>query len=89
MTPQALIDLLSQALILALLLAGPTLLLALAVGIFFAVFQAVTSIQEQSLIFIPKIIAAVVSMFIFMGWMVRLVITFTQNLFLQIGQITP
>lgn len=89
MTPQGVIDLLHQALMLSVMLAGPVLLLALVVGVFFSVFQAVTSIQEQSLIFVPKMIAVGISLLIFMGWMVRLVITFTHNLFLQIGQISP
>ena len=89
MNPQAIIDQLNQALVLALLLGGPTLLLALTVGVIFAVFQAVTSIQEQSLIFVPKIIAVIVSLFLFMGWMVRLSITYTQNLFIDIGHIGP
>ena len=86
MTPQGLIDFLNQAVLLALLLAGPSLLFAFVVGVFFAIFQAVTSIQEQSIIFVPKIIAVVAGLFLFMGWMVRVTITFTQNLFVQIGQ---
>jgi flagellar biosynthetic protein FliQ len=89
MTPQALIDQLNQALLLALLLAGPALIFALVVGVFFAVFQAVTSIQEQSMIFVPKIIAVVLALFLFMSWMVRLTITFTENLFIHIAQIGP
>lgn len=89
MTPQDIIDVMHRALILALMLAGPSLLLALTVGVIFSIFQAVTSIQEQSLIFVPKILAVVLSLLIFMGWMVRVCITFTQNLFAQIGQISP
>jgi flagellar biosynthetic protein FliQ len=89
MTPQGLIDLLNQALLLALLLAGPSLLFALVVGVFFAIFQAVTSIQEQSIIFVPKIIAVVVSLLLFMGWMIRIAVVFTQNVFAQIGQMAP
>ena len=86
MTPQGLIDLLNEALLVALLVAAPSLLFALIVGVFFAIFQAVTSVQEQSIIFVPKIIAVVAGLFLFMGWMVRVTIIFTQNLFVQIGQ---
>ena len=89
MSPEQLIDLMQQALILALLLAGPPLGFALAIGLFFAVFQAVTSIQEQSLIFVPKIIVVIVTLMIFMGWMSHLIITFTTNLFSQMGSFAP
>jgi flagellar biosynthetic protein FliQ len=89
MSPQALIDIMHQALWVSLLLAGPTLGLALIVGLFFSVFQAVTSIQEQSLIFVPKILAAVVSLLLLMGWMTRLLIAFTTELFMTIPSVTP
>ena len=89
MTPQSLIDIMQQALWLSLLLAAPTLGLALGVGLFFSVFQAVTSIQEQSLIFVPKIIAAVVALLVFMGWMTRLLLSFTTQLYMSISNVVP
>ena len=71
MNVQGIVDIMNQALWTALMLAGPPLTLALMVGLFFAIFQAVTSIQEQSLIFVPKIIAVVFTMLVLMGWMIR------------------
>lgn len=89
MSAQSIIDLMNQAMWISLLLAGPTLGLALAVGLAMSIFQAVTSIQEQSLIFVPKIIAVAISLLVFMGWMTRLLITFTTHLFMQIGSVGP
>jgi len=89
MTAQGIIDIMNQAMWTTLLLAGPALAFALFVGLFFAVFQAVTSIQEQSLIFVPKIIAVAVTLLVLMGWMTRLMIAFTTQLYLQIGTVGP
>jgi flagellar biosynthetic protein FliQ len=89
MNPQDIIDLMHRALILAFLLAAPSLFFALAVGLVFSIFQAVTSIQEQSLVFVPKMMAVMLSLLILMGWMVRLCITFTEQIFMQIGRLTP
>lgn len=89
MSTEQLIDLMHQALILSLLLAGPPLGFALAIGLFFAIFQAVTSIQEQSLIFVPKILVVIATLIVFMGWMTHLIVTFTVNVFSQMGSFAP
>lgn len=61
-------DLVRQALLLALIIAGPMLLIGLVVGIFVSLLQAVTQIQEQTLTFIPKIVAMVASAILLMPW---------------------
>ena len=52
-----------------LLISGPLLLLALVVGLFVSIFQATTQIQEQTLAFIPKIVAVLVGLIFFGPWM--------------------
>jgi len=89
MTSQGIIDIMNQAMWTALMLTGPALGFALLVGLFFAVFQAVTSIQEQSLIFVPKIVAVAVTLLVLMGWMARVMIAFTTQLYVQIGTVGP
>ena len=60
MTPQMVVSIGREALILTLMIAGPMLLFGLIVGLAVALFQAVTQIQEMTLTFIPKIIAILV-----------------------------
>ena len=69
-----------------LLVAGPILLLALAVGLLVSIFQATTQIQEQTLAFIPKIIAVLVGIVIFGPWMLTHMIEFTTDLYQNLNQ---
>jgi len=69
-----------------LFVAGPLLLLALAVGLFVSIFQATTQIQEQTLAFIPKIIAVLVGIVFFGRWMLTHVIEFTVEVYQNINQ---
>lgn len=70
-----------EALELIVMLAAPLLLSALLVGVIISVLQAATQIQEQTLSFIPKLMALVVALIIMGPWMLQLWITYTQNLF--------
>ena len=65
MTEQMVIDVVSRGLLTVILSAGPPLLMGLSVGLIVAIFQAVTSIQEQTLAFVPKIVAVLVAIIIF------------------------
>jgi flagellar biosynthetic protein FliQ len=67
-----------------LLLAGPLLLTALIVGLVVAILQATTSIQEQTLTFVPKIIAILLVLALFGGWMFSSLGDYTVQLFRQI-----
>jgi flagellar biosynthetic protein FliQ len=62
------VDLVRHTLILALLVSAPMLLIGLCVGIIVSMLQAVTQIQEQTLTFIPKIVAMVASAIFLMPW---------------------
>lgn len=80
MTPDSVIDIGQQALRLISLLAAPMLLSALAVGLLVGMFQAATQINEQTLSFIPKLLALVVSLAAFGPWMMNLLLDFTRRL---------
>ena len=84
MGPEAVLDIGREALWLAVMLAGPMLGAALAVGLFIGVIQAATQIQEMTLSFIPKLLALVVVLFIVGPWMLRIVVTFSERLFMDI-----
>lgn len=79
------IDLLVEALQLALLIASPMLGFGLVIGLAVSIFQSVTSIQEMTLTFIPKIVGVIVSLMIFAPWMLDKITTFTINLFNNLG----
>jgi flagellar biosynthesis protein FliQ len=77
MTPNEAIVLFQRALLMALMLAGPMLIFGLVAGVAVSIFQAVTQIQEMTLTFIPKILAVVAALFLFMPWMLNQMIRYT------------
>ncbi len=81
----AVIELATRSLLIILYVAGPMLLLGLVVGLAVSIFQATTQIQEQTLTFIPKIIAILGGMVLFGPWMLTVMKEFTQNLFQNIN----
>jgi flagellar biosynthetic protein FliQ len=84
MNQDTVINLATQAMVLSLKIAGPILLLGLIVGLLVSIFQAVTSIQEQSLSFIPKIVGVAVLIVVLGPWMLGQLVTYAQNLYLSI-----
>ncbi|GAA0495692.1 flagellar biosynthesis protein FliQ [Salinibacillus aidingensis] len=66
---------------------GPILILALVVGLLVSIFQATTQIQEQTLAFIPKIIAVFIGIIFFGPWMLVQVVDFTANIFNNLHQV--
>jgi flagellar biosynthetic protein FliQ len=79
------IDIFQKALWLALLVSAPMLLFGLVTGLVVSIFQAVTQIQEMTLTFIPKILAVVVSLFLFLPWMVHKMVDYTVSLLSDLG----
>ena len=73
-----------EALMMVLIVSAPMLGLGLTVGLMVSVFQATTSIQEQTLAFIPKIIAVFVAILIFGPWMLSLMVEFCTGIFTNI-----
>jgi len=81
MSGDLVIQLGQEALMIVLIVSAPMLGLGLAVGLMVSVFQATTSIQEQTLAFIPKIIAVFVAILIFGPWMLRIMVEFFSGIF--------
>ena len=73
-----------EALFIVMLVSAPMLGLGLIVGLFVSVFQATTSIQEQTLAFIPKIIAVFVAILIFGPWMLRIMVEYLTNVLVNL-----
>ena len=73
-----------EALFVVMLVAAPMLGLGLMVGLMVSVFQATTSIQEQTLAFIPKIIAVFVAILIFGPWMLRIMVEYLTNVLVNL-----
>lgn len=84
MSPEFALTLAQEALTVALLVGAPILGLGLAVGLVVALFQATTQINESSLQFLPKVLASMVGVIIFGGWMTTTLVDFTRRLFLML-----
>ncbi|MFC4711652.1 flagellar biosynthesis protein FliQ [Planococcus dechangensis] len=84
MTPDMVIKLAEQSIFTIILISAPLLLIALGVGLLVSVFQAMTQIQEQTLAFIPKILAVFLALVFFGPWMLTILLDYTRNLFEQL-----
>ena len=80
MSVEFIIGLAGQAMYTVLKISAPMLGIGLIVGLLVSIFQATTHIQEQTLAFIPKIIAVFVSILVFGPWILNILIDFTSNL---------
>ncbi|HOP05798.1 MAG TPA: flagellar biosynthesis protein FliQ [candidate division Zixibacteria bacterium] len=81
MTPQMVVSIGREALMLTVMIAGPMLLFGLVVGVLIALFQAITQIQEMTLTFVPKILAVATALLIFLPWMINMATDFTRHIF--------
>lgn len=86
MTQDTIITIIQSALWTIILVAGPPLAIGLAVGVLVSIFQAVTSIQEPTLAFVPKILAVLLSLILFGPFMLSTLQEFITSLFLSIPQ---
>ncbi len=77
MTPEFVIDLAKESIILTILISAPMLGIGLIVGLMVSIFQAVTSIQEMTLTFVPKILAVFFALLFFAPWMLEKISVFT------------
>lgn len=80
------VTLLRGAVLQILLIAGPILIVGMGVGLIVAIFQATTSIQDQTLSFIPKIAAIMLAVFLIGPWAANVFLRFVIDLFRQIPQ---
>lgn len=80
MTPESVIDLARQAVQTVLLVSAPMLLSGLIIGLLVSIFQAATQINEQTLPFVPKIVAVLVTLLLFAPWIMQLMVGFTVSI---------
>ena len=85
MTPEMVIDVGRETLYVTLMVAAPMLLFGLVIGALIGVFQAVTQINEMTLVFVPKILAVSIAVIIFMPWMIKILIAFATKMVTKIG----
>ena len=81
------IKILRDALLMTLIISAPMLIVGMVVGLIVSIFQTTTSIQEQTLTFVPKIVAIFLSIIIFGPWMIRMLVNYTNNIFFLIEKI--
>jgi flagellar biosynthesis protein FliQ len=81
MSPEFFVDLVTRMLHIAILLAAPPLLAGLVVGVAVSIFQAITQMQEQTLVLVPKILAVALVLLLCLPWMLQVLLTFTTTLF--------
>ncbi len=75
---------LREALMTVLVVSAPILGAGMLVGLIIAVFQTTTSIQEQTLTFVPKMIAIFAAIILLSSWIIRTLVNYTKNVFLMI-----
>ena len=81
MTPETVITIAEEGIWMVLLICGPLLILALVVGLIVSIFQATTQIQEQTLAFVPKIVAVLLGIIFFGPWMLSQLLSYTNDIF--------
>ncbi len=81
MTADMVTDITREALYVIIKTSAPLLLISLVVGLIVSIFQTVTSIQEQTLTFVPKIISIFLMLMLAGGWMMNNMVVFMQDLF--------
>ena len=84
MNQDTVVSLLTDAMSLSIKVAAPALIASLVVGLVVSIFQAVTSIHEQTLSFLPKVAAMIVVLIVGGPWMLGQIVTYTQQLYEQI-----
>ena len=81
MNEAVVLGLMREALWVSLIVGGPILGISLVVGVVVSILQAVTQVNEQSLSFVPKVIAVFVGLLLFGPWMLETMLGFTATLF--------
>jgi flagellar biosynthetic protein FliQ len=81
------VDLARHMILTAAMVSAPMLVVALAVGLLISLVQAVTQIQEQTLSFVPKLIAVAATFIVALPWIMQMLIQYTTELFRSIPQL--
>jgi len=85
MSPDFIVKFFQDALILSFYISAPMLILGMLVGLVVSIFQAMTQINEQTLTFIPKLVAAALGFIYFGPFMIEKLMTFTTSIFSDLG----
>ncbi|MEZ4744205.1 MAG: flagellar biosynthesis protein FliQ [Bdellovibrionota bacterium] len=88
MTPQTVIDIGTETVMVAIKIAAPALLATMAMGFLVSIFQAATQINEQTLSFIPKVIAMTVALVIAGPWILQTMMFFTTTILKSLPTVT-
>ena len=88
MTPQYVLSLGREAIMMTLMVSAPMLAFGLIIGLVISILQAVTQIHEMTLTFIPKIVAVAAALLIFLPWMINMLVDFTTRLLQSIPTLT-
>lgn len=84
MSPEFVTGFFLQAIKTAIFLAAPMLAVGLVAGVLVSMFQAATQINEMTLVFVPKMLGVAFALLVFFPWMLKIIIGFTQDLFLNL-----
>jgi flagellar biosynthetic protein FliQ len=87
MTDVTVISVMRDSLMTIMIVSAPMLGVGMFVGLIISIFQTTTSIQEQTLTFVPKIVAIFVIMIIFGSWMIRTLVNYTYHVFALIEKL--
>jgi len=88
MDVSGIMEVFQQALVVALKVSGPILILSMAVGLIISVFQAATQIHEQTLTFVPKLILIAVVFMVLGSWMTETLLEFFRFIFNRIADLS-
>ncbi|MEH6942162.1 flagellar biosynthesis protein FliQ [Bacillus sp. JJ722] len=86
MSPEFVINVAERGIYTVLIISGPLLILALVIGLIVSIFQATTQIQEQTLAFVPKIVAVLLGMILFGPWMLTHMISYATEIFSNLNR---
>ncbi len=84
---QMAVDMTRRALVISLELSLPVLVVGMVVGLLVSLVQAVTQIQEQTLSFIPKILAVAATVFLTLPWVLNVLVDYTREIFLGLRNV--
>ncbi len=81
MTQEAVMDIFREAIFVAMKISGPFLAASIVIGLVISIFQAATQIHEQTIVFVPKLVATGFILIILGSWFIRIMTNFTDNIF--------
>ncbi|MGG0411530.1 flagellar biosynthesis protein FliQ [Peribacillus simplex] len=81
MSAEFVIDIAEKGIYMVLIITGPLMVIALIVGLLVSIFQATTQIQEQTLAFVPKIVAVLLGLILLAPWMLSHLLSYANEIF--------